>query len=78
MAKIKPKKKPYINLRVAILEAGYNQAKIAEMLGMACSTFNQKLNGHIEFSITESCKIAKLLNKSLDYLFFEEHVAKRQ
>lgn len=70
MAPIMPKIKPYEKVRAAMIEAGYNQETLAYAIGMHRSTFNQKINGHGDFTITDCLRMAKILGKTLDELFF--------
>lgn len=62
--------KPYMKLRAAIVEAGYTQGEIAKAIGVDISTFSQKINGHRDFTLPECVRIAKIVKKSLDDIFF--------
>jgi DNA-binding XRE family transcriptional regulator len=64
--------RPYKKLRAAIVEAGYNQEDVAKAIGIDRSTFNQKINGHYDFTLPESIRIARLLHKTLDDIFFTD------
>ena len=62
--------KPYMKLRAAIVEAGYTQGDIAKAIGVDISTFSQKINGHRDFTLQECVRIANMVNRSLDDIFF--------
>lgn len=64
--KIKPNEK----LRAAMIMSGHTQESIAKSIGIDRSTFSSKINGHGEFTLPECQMIAKLLNKTLDEIFF--------
>ena len=67
---MKAKMKPYMKLRAAIVEAGYTQREIAKAIGVDISTFSQKINGHRDFTLPECVRIANMVNRSLDDIFF--------
>lgn len=66
--KIKKKSVAHEKLRAAMI--GYTQGDIAKLIGIDRSTFSSKINGHGEFTLPECQMIAKLLNKTLDEIFF--------
>mgnify|MGYP001175060772 CR=1 FL=1 len=68
--KVKSRTKPFLKLRAAIVEAGYTQGDIAKAIGVDISTFSQKINGHRDFTLSECVRIANLVNRSLDDIFF--------
>ena len=59
-------------LKRARLSAGYTQAQVGEMLGLTMAGCRQKETGDRKISIEEANKIAKILNLTLDDIFFEE------
>lgn len=59
-------------LKRARLSAGYTQAQMGEMLGLTMAGYRQKETGDRKISIEEANKIAKILNLTLDDIFFEE------
>jgi len=68
--KVRSRTKPFLKLRAAIVEAGYTQGDIAKAIGVDISTFSQKINGHRDFTLSECVRIANLVNRSLDDIFF--------
>jgi DNA-binding XRE family transcriptional regulator len=68
--KVRSRTKPFLKLRAAIVEAGYTQGEIAKAIGVDISTFSQKINGHRDFTLPECVRIAKIVKKSLDDIFF--------
>lgn len=70
-------------LRALCIEHGFTQQDMAELLGISVSSFNMKLNGKREFTITEIQKIVKWFGlpfeKIFPELFFENkvHVTKK-
>lgn len=68
--KVRSRTKPFLKLRAAIVEAGYTQGDVAKAIGVETSTFSQKINGHRDFTLSECVRIANLVNRSLDDLFF--------
>lgn len=67
---MRPRTKPFLKLRAAIVEAGYTQGDIAKAIGVDISTFSQKINGHRDFTLQECVRIASMVNRSLDDIFF--------
>lgn len=68
--KVRSRTKPFLKLRAAIVEAGYTQREVAKAIGVDISTFSQKINGHRDFTLQECVRIANLVNRSLDDIFF--------
>jgi len=68
--KVRSRTKPFLKLRAAIVEAGYTQRDVAKAIGVDISTFSQKINGHRDFTLQECVRIANLVNRSLDDIFF--------
>lgn len=58
-------------IRGAIKDHGYTQEKMGKVLGLAPSTFNLKINGKNEFTLSECAKIAQALGTTLDELFLD-------
>ena len=58
-------------IRAAMILKGYTQADVAKALGVGGSTLSKKLNGHSDFTLPECIRIAKLLGRTLDDIFFE-------
>jgi len=71
--KINPKIKPYEKLRAAMVAKGYTQDMLRKVLGLSHSTFNLKINGKREFTISECKLIAQTLGTTLDEIFFSEN-----
>jgi DNA-binding XRE family transcriptional regulator len=67
----KAKDRPNEKLRDAIYFSRISQENVAKSIGIDPSTFSQKMNGHSVFTIPEAIRIAKLLHKSMDEIFFE-------
>lgn len=67
---MKNKPKVHEKIRAAMILKGYTQEQIAKTIGMGVSTFNLKINGTREFSISEGKIIANKLGTTLDGLFF--------
>lgn len=49
-------------LKAKIVESGFNQEQIAEMLEMTNATFNYKVNGKSEFKASEIKKLCEILS----------------
>ena len=47
----------------------YKQIELAKYLGIPASTLSDKLNGKTKFNADEVFKIAKFLNKDLEYFY---------
>lgn len=48
----------------AILRAGRSKVSVADSVGIAPTTFNRKINGHVEFTFSELLRIARALDVS--------------
>lgn len=51
-----------LKLKAVILEKGFTQGQIAEMLGMTIATFNYKVNNKSEFKASEIKKLGEILH----------------
>jgi transcriptional regulator with XRE-family HTH domain len=70
--------KPNEKIRSAMVLSGYTQEALAKSIGISYSAFSLKLNGKREFTISECQRIARKLGTSLDALFFNCDVPKRE
>lgn len=64
-------------LKAAIVEQGMTQEKLADALGIARATFNNKLNGKTFFTEDELMKMKSALNLTNEQfllIFFDENV----
>lgn len=64
-----------LKLKAAIIENGFNQEQLAEMLGMTTATFNYKVNNKSEFKASEIkdlCEILKITE--VKTIFFANNV----
>lgn len=64
-------------LKAKIVESGFNQEQIAEMLEMTNATFNYKVNGKSEFKASEIkklCEILSLTESDCMTIFFADAV----
>lgn len=61
--------KGYPKLKALLVERGIKQREISETLGITLSTFNNKLNGIGDFSISDVKKICKKLEIEADIFF---------
>lgn len=57
-------------LKGRIREKGTNYRFIAKEIGMALTTFNNKINGYSDFDIIEASKIALLLDIPPDQILY--------
>lgn len=63
-------KKPlFAELEAELKRNGMTRKEYAKQIGLSASGVSARLNGKIEFSLSEMLKTKKLLNKSLDDLF---------
>lgn len=62
----------YVNrkLKAARAENGLTQIELAKLIEMPISTYRRKESGESEFTVNEALKISKVLNKSLEEIFF--------
>ncbi|HAG04069.1 MAG TPA: hypothetical protein DCG28_01400 [Lachnospiraceae bacterium] len=64
-------------LKAVIIEKGFTQDQIAELIGMSSATFSYKLNNKVEFKASEILIISKVLElttqQTMD-IFFAENV----
>ena len=66
-----------LKLKAVILERGFTQEQIAEMLGMTIATFNYKVNNKREFKASEIKKLSEhlcLTAEEVNAIFFAEEV----
>ena len=61
------------NLKAEIVKRGLTQTLIAEQMGMSVDSFNARVNGRTDFSLSEMWKLkAEFFDDcSLEYLFAE-------
>lgn len=62
----KLKHKPYLALKAALVARGLNQKYVAQLLKLSPVTVNQKINGTLEFTLTEAETIVNNLGIGLD------------
>ncbi|KOF56645.1 MULTISPECIES: helix-turn-helix domain-containing protein [Clostridium] len=67
----------YAKVKGYLVEHGIKQKDVATILGMSNSTFNNKLNGIGDFTITQVKKMCKELNMNAD-IFFADFVPKSE
>lgn len=71
------KRKGFLKLKVLLLQRNIYQNEFAESIGMAASTFNQKINcSGTTFTLEEASLICSRLSISLDEYFFVDVVPK--
>lgn len=75
---MKPEIKPHERVRAAMVLKGYTQEKLCKVTGLSGSAFSLKINGHRDFTLPECARIAKALGTTLDALFFDIDVPKRE
>lgn len=66
-----------LKLKAVILERGFTQEQIAEMLGMTIATFNYKVNNKSEFKASEIKKLGEILHltaEEVNTIFFADKV----
>lgn len=66
-----------LKLKAVILEKGFTQEQIAEMLGMTIATFNYKVNNKREFKASEIKRLSEHLSltaEEVNTIFFAEEV----
>ena len=64
----------YNKLKAAFVALGLNQSDMATVAGMSEVSLSNKMNGKVDFTVSEACTFVKFLeskgaNVSLDYLF---------
>lgn len=52
-------------IREKITAHGLSQAETAQALGIGRQTFSRKLNGHVDFSLSELTRLAEVLNTTV-------------
>lgn len=60
-----------VKLKGKRVEKGLTQEDIAKKLDMAISTYNQKENGKVEFSMTECINIMTILQCTFEEIFLQ-------
>ena len=60
-----------VKLKGKRVEKGLTQEDIAKKLDMAISTYNQKENGKVEFSMTECINIMNILQCTFEEIFLQ-------
>lgn len=58
-------------LRIAMIEKGYNVAKLAEAIGISESTLYRKIRGDSEFTLSEMLAICRVLDTKWKGIFFD-------
>lgn len=56
-------------LKGLIVEYGINQNILANLLGVTRETINNKINGKVNFTLSEAIKISKYFNKDIEKIF---------
>lgn len=52
-------------IREKITARGLSQAETAQALGIGRQTFSRKLNGHVDFSLSELTRLAEVFNTTV-------------
>jgi hypothetical protein len=68
--------KPNLVLKSEIIRQGFNLKTFCVEVGINESGFNRRINGKVPFREDEMYLIANKLNKPVDEIFFDKHVAK--
>lgn len=55
-------------IREKIAAHGLSQAETAQALGIGRQTFSRKLNGHVDFSLSELTRLAEVFNTTVSDL----------
>ena len=66
-------------LKVALAKADMTQNELAEKIGMLPASLNYRINGHVDFKLSEIRDIAKTLNltgEEITAIFFDNEVEK--
>lgn len=66
MEELKPRKIPFRELRVLILERGYYAKDLARAIGMGESTMSMKLNGKAPWTMAEAYAVCDALGVSYE------------
>lgn len=59
-------------IKQRLRELGMTQVELSDKTGISLASIKQIVNGHTEPIILYSMRIAKVLNKEVEYLFNEE------
>lgn len=60
-----------VKLKGKRVEKGLTQDEISKRLNMAISTYNQKENGKVEFTMSECIEIMKILQCTFEDIFLQ-------
>lgn len=63
-------------LKAARVEIGLTQIELAEIIGMSASTYQKKEQGKTQFTIKEATKIAEVLKRKPEEIFFNYKTTK--
>ena len=63
------KKSRFVQIDIALLEMGMGYAQFAESLGMSYQAVLRRMNGDVEWDLSEIIKVSQLLGKDAHYLF---------
>lgn len=70
VAKLKKEKhKEYVFLTAHQKRKGFSDAEVAEILGITTRTYQNKVKGLSDFTLSEANKLSKLLNQTKEELF---------
>lgn len=64
------------SLKKIRIDLGLNQEEFAKLLQISVSTYRRKESGETQLNLEELYKISKLINKSIDEIFFDNCVPK--
>lgn len=62
---------PNRNLKAERSRLGLTQKDVADQLGIAVPTYSKKENGKQDFTQKEMLELCKILNRTLDELFYD-------
>lgn len=68
MEELKPRRIPFRELRVCLLERGYYAKDLARAIGMGESTMSMKLNGKAPWTLAEAFAVCDALGVSYDMI----------
>lgn len=63
------KKVFFPNLEAELKRQGYTQEAYAKKIGLTPSSISYRMNGKVDFSLSEMIATSDLLKKKMDYLF---------
>lgn len=67
----------HINLKALMTKFSFTNEDMANYLKITTATFNRKVNGKNEFTISEIEKIKELFNLSYEAIFFSNDVLEK-